>query len=685
MRPCLLSSFSFLFATMAFAANAPRFTFGFSGVNVNPGAIAVDSQSNTYLAGSTAGTPVTATPGAYQSQNHGGTCYGGGPGSLGPGIPMPCRNIFVIKLDPFGNTVFATYLGGTANADALAIAVGADGSVYIAGSVEISPSPGAAAFPITAGAAYTSVSGNAGNGAFVAKLNASGTALEYSTFLPGLFLDSIALDPVGAVYFVGQATSIYGTFPATAGAYQTSPRRQDASIAIGKLSPDGSSLVWGTYLSAAMGASVGGGIALDSGGNVLVGGSTTASDFPATSGQFSTAFGDAEDGYRNLFLARLSADGSRLISASLLGPAAGRLTMGPGGDIYLTAFSPSLPVTSEGFGLTGGLGNYLLRITPDASGVANSIRLPFVPQETSVDAEGNAYLIGAGSVTATLGAYQSQASGIGPYYNVIAKIAPDGTVAGGTYFDQAGSQIAVEQDGSVMVAGGSTGAFFAANLFPSITLENGASYVANVAIPGELVSIRGYGLGPDQGQVSPPTANLDGVQVSFDGFPAPLIYAQAGQINAQVPWEIAGQTSTQVQILFNGTLVGYVKAPVAPASPGIFYIENADSSVNSLTNPAHAGDTIAIYGTGAGSMSPPGATGSNWPLAPLSHLDQPVAVTVDGQPASGIPYAGSAPTLSSGLFQVDVTLPATTGSGAPIPLILTIGTAGTPPSPLFVQ
>jgi uncharacterized protein (TIGR03437 family) len=287
-----------------------------------------------------------------------------------------------------------------------------------------------------------------------------------------------------------------------------------------------------------------------------------------------------------------------------------------------------------------------------------------------VDAAGNALIVGSGFVQPTAGAFQTSLLGGTQNQLVVAKIAPDGSVLGSTYVGaQSGlAAIAAERDGSVLVAGVSAAidfvmaggrAYFAANFFPAITLENAASYVSHAVAPGELISIRGYDFEPD------------GVQVYFDNFAAPVFYAAPGQINAQVPWEIAGRTTTQVRILTNGATLGSVAEPVLPALPGVFYVENPDGSLNSPANPAHPGDFLSLYGTGGGVLDPLGLTGSSWPLRPLSILSQPVAATVGGEPV-GILYAGSAPGLESGVFQINAQLPSNLAAGVQI-LILSIG------------
>jgi uncharacterized protein (TIGR03437 family) len=337
--------------------------------------------------------------------------------------------------------------------------------------------------------------------------------------------------------------------------------------------------------------------------------------------------------------------------------------------------------------------------------VLNSIYLPFSLDTAvgalDVDSVGNAYVTGPGSLPATAGAFQPSPLDNNPYQVVIAKITPGGEIAGATYLGASGGSpsIAAERDGSVVVAGGiysiglpgavtppqalGTAGFLAANFFPAITVENSASFVANTVAPGELVSIQGYGMGPAAGLSSPPAPALGGVQVYFGDFLAPIIYAQAEQINVQAPWEITGQETAPVRIVYNGAEAGSVTVPVGAALPGVFYIVNSDGSFNSPSNPARAGDYVAIYGTGGGVMSPPGVTGSSWPLAPLSSLTQHVSVTAGGETADVL-YSGSAPTLESGFFQINARLHADLSQGAQL-LFVTIGGDSSAPAAVSIQ
>jgi uncharacterized protein (TIGR03437 family) len=303
------------------------------------------------------------------------------------------------------------------------------------------------------------------------------------------------------------------------------------------------------------------------------------------------------------------------------------------------------------------------------------------------------------------GAFQPQYAG-GDSDVYVAKFTPDGQPAGSTYLG--GSQtewpqaIALAPNGSVVVVGLTDSpdfpgaappivllpgyqAGFATNIFPSLTMQNAASLVATSVAPGEIVALRGYGIGPSTGMSTPGPVypdQLGDVQVSFGGFSAPLFYAQSGQVNVQVPWELAGETLTTAQVFYPGVASTPTPVMVTPSLPGIFYINNSDGTQNSPSNPAKPGDFIAIYGTGGGSLNSAGVTGQTWGLAPLSNLVLGASVFMGGAKAEVL-YAGSAPTLESGVFQINAVLPAglaatslyvTIGNASSLPVAISVGT-----------
>jgi uncharacterized protein (TIGR03437 family) len=165
--------------------------------------------------------------------------------------------------------------------------------------------------------------------------------------------------------------------------------------------------------------------------------------------------------------------------------------------------------------------------------------------------------------------------------------------------------------------------------------------------------------------------------------------AQSQQVTVQVPWEIAGQTSTEVAVTYNGGPPAGVSASapvvVATAAPGIYAVANSDGTVNSPSNPAKAGDSITIYGTGGGVTNPLGITGGLWSItASLPTLTLPVSVTIGGTNAMVL-YAGSAPTLESGYFQINVALPSGLQASSAVNLVVTVGGSSSVGVPISIQ
>jgi len=225
---------------------------------------------------------------------------------------------------------------------------------------------------------------------------------------------------------------------------------------------------------------------------------------------------------------------------------------------------------------------------------------------------------------------------------------------------------------------------------PASGVVNAASYTSGAVAPGEIVALYGAALGPAAPaslELTNPylVANaLQGVHVLFDGVPAPIIYASAGQVNVVVPYEVANQSTTSLQVEYLGAVTPPVSLPVAAAVPGLFtanasgtgpgaILNNIDYSENSAANPVALGDYLDIYLTGAGVTTPASVDGL-LVTPPLPMLTpNSVTVSIGGVPCPNIAYAGAAPYLISGLTQITVQVPQGVTPGPSVPLVVTIG------------
>jgi uncharacterized protein (TIGR03437 family) len=187
---------------------------------------------------------------------------------------------------------------------------------------------------------------------------------------------------------------------------------------------------------------------------------------------------------------------------------------------------------------------------------------------------------------------------------------------------------------------------------------------------------------------------MGGVQVKFlpGGYLAPLIFVNAGQINAVVPYEVNGLATTSIEVLYLNQTSNAFPVNVAATVPGIFTVSGGtgqaaavqyDASgtyqgVNRASNPASKGWYLIIYMTGEGVVNPAAATGSV--TKPVSPIPQPYyvpTVLIGGQPAT-VPSGayGETSGLVSGVLQVNAIVPAGAGTG-PVSLSVSLGTAST--------
>jgi uncharacterized protein (TIGR03437 family) len=210
---------------------------------------------------------------------------------------------------------------------------------------------------------------------------------------------------------------------------------------------------------------------------------------------------------------------------------------------------------------------------------------------------------------------------------------------------------------------------------------NAASLQPGAVAPGENVTLYAPGIGPEVGLASHVDANgmtettLGGAQVLFDGTPAPLFYAQSGQINLQVPYGVAG--STQMEVFYQGASRVRMVLPVTDSAPGLYpAITNQDGAINSADNPAPRDSIVTLLATGVGALSPAGVSGRA-AQAPGAQPVLPLALTIAGN-LSDILSASEAPGLV-GTLQINARVPGGFVPTGILPVVLSVGNASSQP------
>jgi uncharacterized protein (TIGR03437 family) len=293
--------------------------------------------------------------------------------------------------------------------------------------------------------------------------------------------------------------------------------------------------------------------------------------------------------------------------------------------------------------------------------------------------------------------------------------ASDGTYNDGTY------RHVLASNGQVDLQVG-TGAFYSLtlSLLPPVTpvlvpagagvlspygIFNGASYApfTNPVAPGELVTLFGTNLSTSTQTASFPLPfTLGGTKVTVNGRPAPLSFVSASQVNIQIPYATSEAYAT-VQVITNGKPSNGITLYTNLSAPGVFTLTSndgtfppgvgpaaalhADYSLVTADNPAKGGETLQLFVTGLGSVTPAVADGVPAPSNPLSFVDDFVSVDildqnlVDSQ--ANVSFAGLAPGFA-GLYQINFEVPSGVASGL---AYLNVGTleAYTSQAKLYMQ
>ena len=367
----------------------------FGGSNREAGNdIAVDEAGNAYVTGLTDSPDIPTTPGAFRNTPVGTDEF----------------DAFAMKLNATGTAlVYSTYLGP---AGASGITVDPAGNAYITGNAN-------GDYPTTPGAFQTVYGG--GGDAFVTKLNSTGTALVYSTFLGGSAFDTgteIAIDATGNAYVTGLAGV---GFPTTPGAFQTSSNGLDDAFAT-KLNSTGTALVYSTFLGGS-GIDIGTGIAINQAGNAYVTGVTPSANFPVTPGAFQTEKAAGSDA----FVTEVSVAGNALVYSTFLGgdgdDSGQNIAVDTAGNAALVGVTGStdFPVTPDAIQSNNGGNNdaFVTRLNAAGTGLVFSTYLGGTNAESAfgiaVDPAGSIYLTGATSSAdfpTTPGAFQTEFGGL---------------------------------------------------------------------------------------------------------------------------------------------------------------------------------------------------------------------------------------------------------------------------------
>ena len=600
--------------------------------------IAVDVQGNAYITGST-GSIDFPTKNPIQP-----TAGGSG-------------DVFVTKLNATGSAlVYSTYIGGIGTDDGSAIALDAAGNAYIIGSTFSANFPTKNPFQATKGAQQD---------AFVAKINAAGTALVYSTYLGGNNVDQgngIAVDAAGSAYLTGYTAST--DFPLQSPLRSSNVNSVDAFVT--KLNPAGSALVYSTYLGGSA-TDYATAIAVDSAGSAYVTGIVTSDDFPVVNPIDAKLATHAVD---DVFVTKFNSSGSALVYSTYLGGGSAddpyAIALDQSGNVYITGRTNS--------------SDY-----PLASPI-QSTRVAFDMFVTEINAAGSALLF-----STFIGGTGSE-SGRGIAVDKLGNI----HVAGeGTSTDfpvvkplQAASGGGGPQDALVLLLG--TAPPFTG---PTITAVSDNLVDGGPVVPGGWFYVKGSDLSDVQriwgsGDFTDSTAlptDLNGVEVWVNGAPVPVYFISPGQVNAQAPSNVSGTMTVQVFRLGLGSNI--LSAPVALIQPSIYsysvssknyaaalfqdYSLMGDPAVVPGTHKAKPGDIIQLYAAGLG-PSPSGSV-----------LTSPVPITGVGVIIGTTDAVVLAAALvAPGQYQVNFIVPQVADGEYPI----TVSTSGkTSPANVFFE
>ena len=619
-----------VFVTKLDSAGAIVFTTTFGGKGFDEGyAIAVDAAGDIWVGGSTSSDD-------FPLRN-----------ALETSLVLSDAG-FLVELAPDGTVIYSSYFGGIVNG----IALDPGGNVYLTGITTFNE------FPTTPGLPNgTSVLFPAGintvSGAFITKLDPTGSNIIYSAVISGLAVDC------------GSGSSCFLSNRVTTGV----------------------------------------GIALDSAGDAFIAGNANVTDLPITSGAVA-GFG--------AFAAAINAAGAKMIYLTYLGPPAGDIEFpGPpetitatgiaadaAGAAYLTGYTndSNFPATAGAYQtmLNGGASSsnpyntpsdaFAVKLNPAGALVWGTYLggpVSDVAHAIALDSSGDVWLAGNNGAgfpgggpgfIAQAGDFLAELSGDGSKLLYTAEFASD----------TAGQTLAIDANGVLHVAGDAGLVSTIAPGQPPTSrvfgiMNAAAGPVSGRVAPGEVISIFGFGIGPAAPATAKPSngffpTSLSGVQVLVNGTAVPLLYVSASQINAEIPEPIPGQQNdnTVIQVVNGSAMLPDFRVSVDQTIFGVFLNSdgsiaalNQDGTLNSASNPAKLGTIVSMWATGfssSGAILDGAVTkgADDWCLYCQISVGEAASETVQ--------YAGAAPGLIDGVMQINFMIPTTLSITSPAQL-----------------
>jgi uncharacterized protein (TIGR03437 family) len=607
---------------------------------------------------------------------------------------------FVMKIDPQGNEIFSVALPALLIAQPspppLVLALDKNDDIYVGGAMQPPSS-----YP------FTSILSSSGGfpGGFLIKLHGADGTMVYADELGGN-PTSIVVDASGEpLLTLGSNVQL----PLTPGAYSHGGAggfSPPGLMYIVRVSQAGDSIVLSALYSGVVAdcdtptqcqdisaSTYGSQVMQDAQGDIWIAGNTNTTDLPMTSNALKTTCGCSQfDG--DGFLAEFSSDGTKLLYATYIGTSgADDLTsaaMDSAGNVWMAGNTngSDLPVTSNAIQsqLSGAMDGFIAQYDPET----NKLLYASYFGGTASDSITNVQ-IAAGGTVVIAGHSQSTAlpiaaSGFTRGSDFLATFDPQtyaGTFLTTFPISSVGTGLTAAPGGLEALSGTSNVVDFlvtsavAAGTPSLYAVTNSANFIATGQVAeGELITLFGANIGPstpvtaDLSSGQPPT-ELGGVQVLVQNTPVPLLYVQQDQINAimaSAPAVSANAPNALVlTVNSNAAKSDAANLDLIVADPEAFSTDppyaaalNQDGTVNSRTNPAAGGSTVAVFATGLGFGSfslPPVADPE-----PGDVIANQVLVLCNGASLT-ITYAGQAPTLVAGVSQVTFVLPPLIGSG----------------------